>query len=99
MAYRHRVMPSRRDRFGGLGAARDRASSPGQTADLFEHYGIAVDPATAEAPMEAIEAGPCRRCGWFVASSSTAGPCPLCAEAEPHAKPPAATAKSPAKSR
>jgi hypothetical protein len=83
-------MASRKDRFGGLGAARDRASGPGQTADLFEHYGIAVAPAAVEAASEAISAGPCRRCGWYLALQREVTACPLCNEADPHAKPKAA---------
>lgn len=75
-------MASRKDRFGALGDAE-----PGQTADLFEHYGIAVDPAGGGNASAAIDALPCRRCGWFLALALDTPGCPLCAEPEPHADP------------
>jgi len=77
-------MASRKDRFGHLG---DAAPGSGDTADLFEHYGIALDPAHEATAMQAVQAQPCRRCGWLLASSRDEAPCPLCAEAEPHAEP------------
>ena len=85
MAYRPTVMPSRKDRFGALGGPGD--AEPGQTADLFEHYGIAVEPAGRGNASPAIDALPCRRCGWFLALTREAPGCPLCAELEPHADP------------
>ena len=82
-------MPSRKDRFGALGGSGE--SEPGQTADLFEHYGIAVDPASGATASTAIEALPCRRCGWYLALARDTPACPLCAEPEPHAVPATAT--------
>lgn len=78
-------MASRKDRFGGLGGSGE--TEPGQTADLFEHYGIAVDPTRGENASAAIDALPCRRCGWFLALTRDVPGCPLCAEPEPHADP------------
>lgn len=92
MAYGHRVMASRKDRFGNLGGAEDPAPGPGRTADLFEHYGIAVDPAASSVTTAAVEARACRRCGWFLALRRDIPACPLCAEADPHREPPAKTA-------
>lgn len=91
MAYGRAVMASRKDRFGELGGTGDHAPAPGRTADLFEHYGIAVDPATDTATTAAIEARACRRCGWFLALRRDIAACPLCAEADPHRDPPAKT--------
>lgn len=87
-------MPSRKDRFGRLGGGSGDAKGPGQTADLFEHYGIPLDsPESADpAPgdgMAAVAAKACRRCGWFVALGST-DPCPVCAEVKPLVEPPKA---------
>jgi len=87
-------MASRKDRFGGLGASGDTARGPGQTADLFEHYGVTVDPAAQTGTVQALEARPCRRCGWFLALRRDDPQCPLCAEPEPHA-----AAKTPAAKR
>jgi hypothetical protein len=87
-------MPSRKDRFGRLGGPSADARGSGQTADLFEHYGIPLDPADSvdSAPddgMTAVAAKPCRRCGWFLALDNATA-CPLCGEAKPHAQPPKA---------
>ncbi|MCR9160407.1 MAG: hypothetical protein ACE37F_18505 [Nannocystaceae bacterium] len=84
-------MPSRKDRFGHLGGHSADARGSGQTADLFEHYGIPLqspdrsDPPST--PDTVIAARPCRRCEWFVALGD-AGPCRLCGEATPLAQPP-----------
>ena len=86
MAYRPPVMASRKDRFGALGGSGDDAV-PGQTADLFEHYGIALEPAGCGNASAAIDALPCRRCGWFLALARDTPGCPLCAEPEPLAPP------------
>lgn len=85
-------MASRKDRFGALGGP---SSGPGkaQTADLFEHYGIAVDPATPTEATAAVEAGPCRRCGWLLALRRDETPCPVCSEAQPHLAPEPAPSK------
>ncbi len=81
-------MVSRKDRFGDLGGAGDPSSGLGRTADLFEHYGIALDPAAESVTTAAVEARACRRCGWFLALRRDVEACPLCAEAEPHQDPP-----------
>ncbi len=88
MAYGQAVMASRKDRFGELGRAGDHAPGPAGTADLFEHYGIAVDPAEQTVTTVAVEAQACRRCGWFLALRRDIAACPLCAEADPHRAPP-----------
>jgi hypothetical protein len=48
------------------------------TADLFQHFGVDVDAeANERAPLTAIAAEPCPRCGWWLAASDGGG-CPAC---------------------
>lgn len=88
-------MASRKDRFGRLAGPSADARGSGQTADLFEHYGIPLDSPESGDPSPtdgrvATAAKPCRRCGWFIALSHRDG-CPLCGEAKPLVDPPKAT--------
>ncbi len=76
-------MPSRKDRFGSLGHP-GAGPDAGETADLFGHYGIALDPTLAAEATAAVESGPCHRCGWLLALRRDDTPCPICAEAQPH---------------
>lgn len=91
-------MASRKDRFGRLGGRSADARGSGQTADLFEHYGIPLrspdssDPAHADGHLDGVTptvAKPCRRCGWFIALDH-ADACPLCGEVKPLVEPPKA---------
>lgn len=87
-------MPSRKDRFGRLGGPSADTRGSGQTADLFEHYGIPLDSPESGDPAQtdgqvATAAKPCRRCGWFIALDHTDA-CPLCGEAKPLVEPPKA---------
>lgn len=80
----------RRERFrrlktGPADAVRDRRADPHDaTGDLFEHFGVALDPPDALEPLTpAVEAAPCRHCGWLVAYRREEKPCIACGEPDP----------------
>ncbi len=75
-------MASGADRFRKLGGSSGATSRP-QTADLFEHFGVEVEHATEAPEVLALDAGPCRRCGWYLALSTGTEPCPVCGESSP----------------
>lgn len=83
----------RRERFrrlqarprGSKTAASDAgAEGRGKTGDLFEHFGVPLEPTPSDEPLTpAVEAAPCRRCGWFLAYRRAETPCMVCGEPTP----------------
>ncbi|MEM6294594.1 MAG: hypothetical protein AAGA54_25190 [Myxococcota bacterium] len=75
-------MASKADRFRKLGGSSGATSRP-QTADLFEHFGVEVEHAVEASDVLALDAGPCRRCGWYLATQANVATCPVCGAASP----------------
>jgi hypothetical protein len=68
----------------GAGTAGGGASDREATGDLFEHFGVAVEPAVSDEPLTvAVEAAPCRRCGWLLAYRRDEQACLACGEPDP----------------
>ena len=66
------------------GDAATGAKPSKATGDLFEHFGVALDPPTAPpAQTVAVEAAPCRRCGWLLAYRRDEPACLACGEPDP----------------
>jgi rubrerythrin len=68
------------DRFRVLPLADPPAqpSSESPSADLFEHFGVALEARAPARPRPVVEVRACRHCGWWLAVDSTE-PCPVCA--------------------
>jgi hypothetical protein len=56
---------------------RFRRLPKGVTADLFEHFGIPVNPAPSPLPEQEIEGAECDNCGWLRALADRS-PCLIC---------------------